>query len=75
MPNNIIRFAILPVIIVIAFIWQRWMNRHFDYQCENCRAVFPLPIWQGVFAPHAMGRKLVRCPNCGQMSWVSPVNK
>ena len=66
---------VLAIVIVLAATWQRWMTNNFDYQCANCGAIFGLPTWQAMISPHAMGRKLVRCPNCGSMTWATPVRK
>jgi predicted RNA-binding Zn-ribbon protein involved in translation (DUF1610 family) len=71
---------LIPIIIValaVAFVafWQRWIAGNFDFQCAKCGEVFSLPAWQAMIAPHAMGRKLVKCPNCGEMTWATLVHK
>lgn len=77
---NTIIPAITPIIVIVlgvVFVFMTWSQRtrYFDYQCKNCGAVFNLPFSVAVVSPHMMGRKYVKCPHCGQWSWVSPVPK
>lgn len=68
--------AAAPVLIIIfAMLFLGWMNRNFDYQCVQCGCVFSLSFPQACLSPHAMGRKLVRCPECGNMGWANAVRK
>lgn len=73
--DRLIPIIILAIVAIFVAFWQRRTSSNFDYQCGNCGAIFSLPTWQAVIAPHAMGRKLVKCPNCGSMTWATPVRK
>jgi hypothetical protein len=75
MPNNLNPLFAVVIITLLAAAWQNWMNRNFDYQCANCDEVFSLSLSQAMLAPHFLGRKLVRCPRCGKISWAAPVRK
>lgn len=70
--NGIFAFVIVTL---AAALWYNWETSHFEYQCGYCGEVFSLSTWQGLFAPHIMAQKLVRCPRCGRMTWTTPVRK
>ena len=59
--------------LIVGLSIQGWIARHFEYECNNCGNRFSLSLLAGVLAPHAMGKKWVRCPRCGRRSWVYPV--
>jgi DNA-directed RNA polymerase subunit RPC12/RpoP len=67
--------VIVPIVFVVAILWQTTLNKNFDYECEKCGATFTLPALKGVLVPHSMGRKLVTCPKCGARTWARPVHK
>jgi DNA-directed RNA polymerase subunit RPC12/RpoP len=67
-------FLVIIVTLIVA-AWQDWMNHTFNYQCGNCGEVFGLSLLGGMLSPHMRGRKLIRCPNCGKISWSTPVHK
>jgi ribosomal protein S27AE len=68
--------ALVAVLVLIIYaFWQAWIIGNFDYQCGNCGYIFSLQLLDAMFAPHAFWRKLVRCPNCGQMTWAALVQK
>jgi DNA-directed RNA polymerase subunit RPC12/RpoP len=71
----IIPIVSAAILTVLFAFWQRWMSSTFDYQCANCGEIFSLPAWQAMLALHVVETKLVRCPNCGQMTWATPVRK
>jgi len=73
--NQLLQLIIPGLVLILYAFWQSWLTSNFDYQCANCGAVFGLPTWQAMIAPHAMWRKLVRCPNCGQVTWAGLVRK
>ncbi len=66
---------VVAVAAILGLSWQNLINRNYDYQCQNCGAVFSLSTFQAFVLPHMMGRKLVRCPVCGQMTWAERVPK
>jgi hypothetical protein len=66
---------ILPFGLAFAVLIPWVVIRNHSYQSTNCGHVFNLSLSQGVFAPHAMGKKRVCCPSCGQVTWVIPVSK
>ena len=63
------------VIILLAMLLMGWINRSFDYECAECGARFSLSFWQAALSPHMMGRKLVRCPECGSRGWAAATRK
>jgi DNA-directed RNA polymerase subunit RPC12/RpoP len=73
--------ALIPVIIVVAglginILVQQNLTRRYDYRCDHCGSTFALTTATAAVAPHKMGgAKYVRCPNCGNRSWVTPVPK
>ena len=69
MQNYEIRIIVIVAIIVIAFFMQKWRVSNFEYKCGKCGAKFDLPAIKAVFSPHVFGSKLVRCPECGKMTW------
>ncbi len=71
----------LPVIVVVgallvSFLVQKRLSSHYDYRCEGCGHTFSLSPVAMVVAPHRIGgRKWVKCPSCGRLSWVTPVSR
>lgn len=61
--------------ISVAMLFLGWMNRSFDYECSQCGSRFSLSFWQAALSPHMMGRKLVRCHECGNWGWATAVRK
>lgn len=75
MPKSISAIIVIPILLVFTALAQVLMNKNFDYQCGNCGAKFSISPIMGAFAPHSMGRKLVKCPKCGVTAWASRVPK
>jgi DNA-directed RNA polymerase subunit RPC12/RpoP len=73
--DRLLPIVIAIVVLIVAALVQRWISSNFDYQCANCGEIFSLSAWQAMFVPHSMGKKLVRCPHCGQTTWATPVPK
>jgi DNA-directed RNA polymerase subunit RPC12/RpoP len=52
------------------------LTSRYDYQCGRCRATFSLTPGAAAIAPHRFGGvKHVKCPTCGDRSWITPVPK
>ena len=68
-------YIILPFTLTFAVLIQWVVVRNYSYQCANCGHVFNLSLSQGVFAPQTLGKKRVRCPNCGQVTWAVRVRR
>lgn len=73
-------YEILPVIVIaiaiaVILILQGMISRNYKYLCSKCGASFSLPFWKSVFSTHSFGSKLVRCPECGQMTGATLVRK
>ena len=67
---------ILPILIVIAaLLFAAFINKGYDYQCGKCNKVFSPSAWKAILTPHAMGKRLLKCPHCGSTSWATPVPK
>ncbi len=73
--GGVLSIIVIAAVTLLAVVWARWTNSHFDYQCPNCGEIFSLSVLQAMAVPHMSGRKLVRCPNCGRVSWATPVAK
>ncbi len=66
---------IIPAAIAVAVVLLMATSRSVKYQCENCGGIFGLSPFFAIAAPHMMGKKFVRCPRCGIVSWVSPMHR
>lgn len=66
---------IILLAVVFSLLIANWRTQNFDYQCEKCGARFNLQPLIAVFSLHMMGKKFVKCPNCGRWCWVSPIPK
>ena len=81
MPDLIEWILIFIISIGVLALIQRWMKSvqwmisNLDYYCSNCGGYIYLSPWQAMVAFHSMGRKWVRCPHCGQMTWAVPIDK
>ncbi len=73
--TNLLGTIIIPSAIAVAVILLMAMSRSVQYQCDNCGGIFSLSPFIAVAAPHMMGKKFVRCPRCGIVSWVSPMHR
>jgi DNA-directed RNA polymerase subunit RPC12/RpoP len=74
--NGILLFLICIGVMAIILKWLRtsgWLISNLDYVCSKCGGYIYLPTWQAVTSFHFMGRKWVRCPHCGQMTWAIPI--
>lgn len=73
--------AAAPVIVVVVVFllvaWgQRTLSQGVDYQCGSCGYVFNPSPAAAALAPHRFGGfKLLRCPDCGALTWASAVPK
>jgi len=73
--------VVIPLIVVacgftVNYLFQRSRSSRYDYRCETCGENFSLSPLAGAVAPHRIGgRKWVRCPRCGALSWATPVLK
>jgi hypothetical protein len=72
---------ILMICVALVFLLQRWLKStgwiisNLDYECSNCGGYIYLTPWQAMFSIHSMGRKWVRCPHCGEMTWAVPIRE
>jgi len=66
--------VVLLALVVVTLI-QRGLVSNYDYQCANCQEVFSITLLQAMLFPHSFGKKLVRCPNCGKVTWAVRVPK
>ena len=74
----IIVIVIAAAVFVLLQRWLKsveWLISNFDYQCSHCGGYIYLTTWQAAAALHFNGRKWVRCPHCGQMTWAVPIRK
>ncbi|KHL01396.1 hypothetical protein LK10_16070 [Sinomonas humi] len=67
--------AVVVLAFAVSYAIQRKLTSMFDYHCRRCDATFALTPAAAAVAPHSMGKKFGRCPNCGAWSWLEPVPK
>jgi hypothetical protein len=69
--------AFIPIIIIVlVLVTQFFLASRYDWRCESCGHTFSISPVAAALMPHRpVGRKLARCPNCGVLSWASPVPK
>jgi DNA-directed RNA polymerase subunit RPC12/RpoP len=76
MPHSLAPFIVIPVVLILAVSWQTYLSKNFDYQCGSCGERFTPSVLAAAVAPHRFGgRKLLRCPSCGKVTWASAVPK
>lgn len=75
MRRGYLGLIVVVLVLLFAFLRQRLVGKNVQYQCGKCGEKFDISPAKAVLAPHAMGNKLVRCPRCGEVSWVTPVPK
>lgn len=76
--NGFFVFVILGTLMALVLRGMesiQWMISNLDYQCSNCGGYIYLSTWQAMLSFHFMGRKWVRCPHCGQMTWAVPIRR
>ncbi len=76
--NGFFIFVICAALFALIQRWLKsvqWIISNLDYQCTKCGGYIYLSTWQATTAFHLMGRKWVRCPHCGQMTWAEPIRK
>jgi len=77
----VVSTALVPVIVVIVVfcalvLFQQNMSKRFDYECGRCGHRFSPTSVAAALAPHRFGGlKLLRCPDCGALTWASAVPK
>jgi DNA-directed RNA polymerase subunit RPC12/RpoP len=72
--------SLAPIIVVVGIliltiIVQAVVSKNFNYKCGNCGNEFSISPVTGVLTPHNMGRKLLKCPSCGKITWARRVRK
>ncbi len=72
-PSAII--LILPIVIILVIVVQYVLIKKYDFKCSNCGSIFSPSLSSDLLTPHSFGRKRLRCPKCGQITWVSRVPK
>jgi DNA-directed RNA polymerase subunit RPC12/RpoP len=67
----------LALLVVIPGVWLllRWMSRDWAYRCPHCGEAFQLTILDQFKAFNMGDERNVRCPRCGQRSWVKVLRK
>lgn len=71
----IAQLIVMGILVVFLVKMLNWRVRNFNYQCQICGAIFTIPLSVEIISFHIMGRKYVKCPHCGQWSWVTPIPK
>ena len=75
MPKQLAGFVVVVVVLVFAYFRQTQLAQQFDYQRGACGATFELSSLAAVMVPHMRQKKLVRCPQCGAVTWATSVPK
>jgi DNA-directed RNA polymerase subunit RPC12/RpoP len=67
---------VIPTVLMVVFIVQFFLGKnYYGYRCSNCGNVFsPSPLI-ALIAPHSFGKKLLRCPECGKVTWAARIPK
>ncbi len=63
------------LIISSALCLLLWHIRNTAFQCQQCEKVFSITIAPMLLSPHLGTEKLLRCPQCGVVSWCRFVSK
>jgi DNA-directed RNA polymerase subunit RPC12/RpoP len=75
----VVRFGVGPwaLLLIIPGVWllMRWMSRAWAYRCPQCGEVFQLTTLGQLKAINMGDERNVRCPKCGQRSWVRTLRK
>ncbi|WP_334173335.1 hypothetical protein [Sinomonas sp.] len=71
----LVPLAVVVLGLAVSYVIQRRATSRYDYHCTRCDATIPLSPLAATVAPHRMGSKFTRCPNCGAWSWLEPVPK
>ena len=64
--------VVIGVGLVVMYVVQSRVTATVDYTCGRCGQRFDLTPLAATLAPHRMGSKWVRCPECGAWSWAAP---
>jgi predicted RNA-binding Zn-ribbon protein involved in translation (DUF1610 family) len=75
MLSSLVPFLIPAALLVVVFFAQLALRKHYDYQCANCGHAFSPSVWAMVLTPHRFGDKLLKCPQCGKVTWAERVPK
>ena len=67
--------VMVVAVFILGTLWQSVVNRSSDYACPSCGARFSPSSLGAMLSPHMMGRRLLRCPQCGASGWASRVPK
>lgn len=62
----------LSVLLYIAIVISLFIKASYDetyYECPKCKALFKPDFIDHILAPHQTYLKLLRCPECGRVSW------
>jgi DNA-directed RNA polymerase subunit RPC12/RpoP len=66
---------VVVVVLCVVVILNQWMGTKFDFECRNCgHRITPSPV-MAALAPHSFGKKLLKCPECGSVTWTQRVPK
>jgi hypothetical protein len=73
--SSVSPLIIIPIVIVVVIITQYALLRKYDFKCGNCGHVFSPSFMAVLLTPHSFGRKRLRCPACGKVTWATRVPK
>jgi len=64
------RIGWIIVVVVLIFAIFRALKTHFV--CPKCGANFKVSTLKYIFAPHLLGKRMAKCPNCGHTELLIP---
>ena len=68
-------FLVIPLVFVAVIFVQWTLSKDYDFQCANCGHKFSPSLPLLILAPHNLGKKLLKCPACGHITWTKRVPK
>jgi len=76
MSGSLTPLVVIPIVLVLGVLFQSQLSKNFDYECGNCGTRFSPSAVAAALAPHRFGGfKLLRCPNCGKITWAAAARK
>jgi uncharacterized C2H2 Zn-finger protein len=66
---------ILAVLLAAMFLAQVILRKRYNFQCADCGHIFSPSALVMTLTPHRFGTKLLKCPECGKVTWAARMPK